>query len=103
MAPMALNKNVTNRELPHSISSAPETHITVESMCNDMIRDLYKINQQKYEKYRKTTKKYFAATETTNPYLNDPNNTVCYKENEDEHSRKSRNLYQNNTHKVKKN
>ena len=38
--------------------------------------------EQKYAKYRKTTKKYFAATETTNPYLNDPNNTVYYKEND---------------------
>jgi hypothetical protein len=99
---MALSKLVTTQKIPHSISSTPETYITVESMCNDMIRDSYKINQQKYAKYRKTTKKYFAATETTNPYLNDPNNTVYYKENEDEHSRKSRNLYKNNTHKVNK-
>ena len=103
MASMALNNNVTNREPQYSASNVSDKHITVENMCNAMINDLYKINQQKYAKYRKTTKKYFAATETTNPYLNDPNNTVYYKENENEHSRKSRNLYQNNTHKVNKN
>jgi hypothetical protein len=103
MAPMALNNNVTNREPQYSASNVSDKYITVENMCNAMINDLYKINQQKYAKYRKTTKKYFAATETTNPYLNDPNNTVYHKENEDEHSKNSGKLYQNNTHKVKKN
>lgn len=95
---MALNKNVTNRNPQFS------TSITVSSdtMYNNMMKNLYKINQQKYEKYRKTTKKYFAATETTNPYLNDPDNTVFHKENEDEHSRNSGKLYKNNTHKVNK-
>ena len=46
---MALSKLVTTQKLPHSISSEPATHITLESMCNDMINDLYKINQQKYD------------------------------------------------------
>ena len=100
---MALNNNVTNREPQYSASNVSDKYITVENMCNAMINDLYKINKQKYAKYRKTTKKYFAATETTNPYLNDPDNTVCYKENEDEHSKNSGKLYENNTHKVKKN
>ena len=36
-------------------------------------------------------KKYFAATKTTNPYLNDPDNTVYHKENESEHSKNSEN------------
>lgn len=96
---MALNKNVTNRESQFSTNIS----VSADTMYNNMMKDIYKINQQKYAKYRKTTKKYFAATKTTNPYLNDPGNTVCHKENEDEHSKNSGKLYENNTHRVKKN
>ena len=49
----------------------------------------------------KNIKKYTMANKMTNPYLNDPINTVCYKENESEHSKNSGN-YKKYTQKVNK-
>ena len=67
------------------------------SACDDAIDKYYNVDKERYEKYRRLTKKYFADSTTSNPNLNSSDNTVCYKENESEHSKNSDNLYQNNT------
>jgi hypothetical protein len=93
---MALDKNVTNLKPPHM------GYFYVSE--NNILNNLYQVNQQQYKKYRQHIKKYtIKANKKTNPYLNDTGNTVCHKENENEHSKNSGKLYKNNTHKVKKN
>ena len=87
MAPMALNQNTTIEKPPHSISN-----YTSE---NNILNNLYQINQQQYKKYRQHIKKYtIKANKKTNPYLNDPTNTVCIVENESEHSKNSGKIYE---------
>ena len=61
---------------------------------NNILDNLYQINQQKYKKYRQHIKKYtMEANKNRNPYLNDPTNTVYTKENESEHSKNSGKIY----------
>lgn len=84
---MALDSNTTIEKPPHMGSFYVSE--------NNILNTLYQINQQKYKKYRKHIKKYtIEANKKTNPYLNDPTNTVCIKENESEHSKNSGKIYE---------
>ena len=96
MAPMAMDPNVTNLEPIHQMS------ITVSDICDSMIDKLYNVNQQRYKKYKKATKKYLTMNATYNPHLNSPDNTTYYVKNEPEHLKYSENLCRNNTHRVNK-
>ena len=83
---MALDHTTTIENPHHSISN-----YTSE---NNILNNLYQVNQQKYKKYRKQIKKYtMEANKKTNPYLNDPTNTVYIIENESEHSKNSGKIY----------
>ena len=79
---------------PHTIIEKPPHMGSFYVSENNILNNLYQINQQKYKKYRKQIKKYtMEANKKTNPYLNDPTNTVCIKENESEHSKNSGKIY----------
>ena len=98
MAPMALNPAVTNMYIPNPISSS----YVANNMCDYMIDQLYNVNQQRYKKYKKATKKYLDMNASTNPNINSPDNTTYYIKNESEHSKNSGKLYENNTHREHK-
>ena len=84
---MALDSNTTIEKPPHMGSFYVSE--------NNILNNLYQVNQQKYKKYRKHIKKYtMEANKKTNPYLNDTNNTVYIKENESEHSKNSGKIYE---------
>ena len=83
---MALDHNTTIEKPPHMGSFYVSE--------NNILNNLYQVNQQKYKKYRQQIKKYTnEANKKTNPYLNDPTNTVYIKENESEHSKNSGKIY----------
>ena len=69
-------------------------------VSDDMIDQLYNVDQQRYKKYKKMTKKYINMNQTTNPHLNSSDNTVYHVKNESEHEKNSENLYKKNTQRV---
>lgn len=60
-----------------------------------LVHQIYNTDQQNRQKYIKATQKYIEMNQTTNPYLNDPDNTTYVIKNEPEHSKNSKNLYEN--------
>jgi hypothetical protein len=93
---MVLNPIATLHERSkHSTSSKSQ------GMSDSMIDQLYNVNQERYKKYKKMTKKYITMNQTTNPQLNSHDNTVYYVKNESEHEKNSEKLYKNNTQHVK--
>ena len=79
---------------PHTTIENPPHMGSFYVSENNILNNLYQVNQQKYKKYRKQIKKYtMEANKKTNPYLNDPTNTVYIKENESEHSKNSGKIY----------
>ena len=83
---MALDHTTTIENPHHNISN-----YTSE---NNILNNLYQVNQQQYKKYRKHIKKYtIEANKKTNPYLNDPTNTVYIKENEPDYLKNSGKIY----------
>ena len=79
---------------PHTIIEKPTHMESFYVSENNILNNLYQVNQQKYKKYRQQIKKYtIEANKKTNPYLNDPTNTVYIKENESEHSKNSGKIY----------
>ena len=70
----------------------------IRKACDDLfqrtIDDLYKTDQHNRAKYIKATEKYVTMNTTTNPYVNDVNNTTYVIKNEPENVRKARKLYE---------
>jgi hypothetical protein len=93
---MALNPTVTNTPVP--IPAKAISSYVADNKCDYMIDQLYNVNQQRYKKYKKATKKYLTMNASTNPNINSPDNTTYYIKNESEHSKNSAKLYKNNTH-----
>jgi hypothetical protein len=51
-----------------TIAYVPSQH-PISITDDSMIDKLYNVNQQRYKKYKKMTKKYITMNETTNPHL----------------------------------
>ena len=96
---MALNQISTFQEgSKHSTSTSSKP----EGASDSVIDELYNVNRQRYNKYKKMTKKYIIMNQTTNPLLSSSDNTVYNVKNESEHEKNSENLYKNNTQRVNK-
>ena len=63
----------------NTLTINPESNIICENICENISTQIKKYTME--------------ANKKTNPYLNDPTNTVYIKENESEHSKNSGKIY----------
>jgi len=88
--PLDQHTPISSRTVPSEIARKSASEISIY-----LVDQIYNTDQQRRQKYVKATEKYIAMNTTTNSYLNDPGNTTYVIKNEPEHSKNSKNLYEN--------
>jgi hypothetical protein len=88
--PLDQNATISLRTVPSEIAKKSASEISIY-----LVDQIYNTDHERRQKYIKATQKYIAMNTSTNPHINDPGNTTYVIKNESEHSKNSKNLYEN--------